>query len=172
LQNYGDLERMLGQYAPEPLPPKPATAGFDMDDFIRRSLHEIWNRRMFNVIRDVCHENVLLHRTHGRDEYGRGDYTAFVLSLLAAFPDARFSIDQLYWNEDGDGGYRTSMRWSLVGTHEGDGIFGEPTGTHFRIWGLTQHVIREGRILEEWTFFNELALLKHLYRVRLAQGRL
>jgi predicted ester cyclase len=171
LDHDGELERMLGQYTPEPLPPKLAQAtGFDVDDFIRRGLHEIWNRRMFNTIRDLYHENVLLHRTHGRDEYGRGDYTAFVLSLLAAFPDARFSIDQLYWNEAGQGGYRTSMRWSLVGTHDGDSIYGEPTGTRFRLWGLTQHVIKEGRIVEEWTFFNELALLKHLYRVRLVQG--
>ncbi|MGQ0603918.1 MAG: ester cyclase, partial [Anaerolineales bacterium] len=50
LHNYGDLERMVGQLAPEPLPLK-ATKGFDLDDFVRRNLHEIWNRRMFNVIR-------------------------------------------------------------------------------------------------------------------------
>jgi predicted ester cyclase len=167
LQNYGDLERMLGQFAPEPLPSsKSAGADFDLGDFIRRGLHEIWNRRMFNVIRDTYHENYEFHGPAGRELYGRGDYTAFVLSLLAAFPDARFSIDQLYWNEAGDGGYRTSMRWSLVGTHEGDGIFGEPTGTRFRLWGLTQHVIKDGKFVEEWTLFNEFALLKRLYLAR------
>ena len=171
LQNYGDLERMLGQYAPEPLPAKTTPVeGFDLDDFLRRSLHEIWNRRMFNVIRDVYHENVEFHGSSGRELYGRGDYTAFVLSLLAAFPDARFSIDQLFWNEDGAGGYRTSMRWSLVGTHEGFGIYGEPTGIRFRLWGMTQHVIRDGRIVAEWTVFNELALLKALYRARKASA--
>ena len=171
LQNYGDLERMLGQYAPEPLPAKTTPVdGFDLDDFLRRNLHEIWNRRMFNVIRDVYHENVEFHGSSGRELYGRGDYTAFVLSLLAAFPDARFSIDQLFWNEDGAGGYRTSMRWSLVGTHEGFGIYGEPTGIRFRLWGMTQHVIRDGRIVAEWTVFNELALLKALYRARKASA--
>ncbi len=173
LGNYGDLERMLGQYAPEPLPARTtAVEGFDVDDFLRRNLHEIWNRRMFNVVRDVYHENYLFHGPSGRELYGRGDYTAFALSLLAAFPDARFSIDQLFWNEDGAGGYRTSMRWSLVGTHEGFGIYGEPTGIRFRLWGMTQHVIRDGRIVEEWTVFNELALLKALYRARKAAGGL
>lgn len=167
LQNYGDLERMLGQLAPKPLPAKANPApGFDLDDFLRCNLHEIWNRRMFNVIRDIYHENYQFHGSAGRELYGRGDYTAFVLSLLAAFPDARFSIDQLYWNEDGAGGYRTSMRWSLVGTHEGDGIYGEPTGLRFRLWGLTQHLIKDGKLAEEWTLFNEFALLKRLHLAR------
>jgi predicted ester cyclase len=172
VHNYGDLERMLGQYAPEPLPAKAdAPASFDLDDFLRRNLHEIWNRRMFNVIREVYHENFEFHGPAGRELYGRGDYTAFVLSLLAAFPDARFSIDHLYWNEDGSGGYRTSMRWSLVGTHDGDGIYGEPTGTRFRLWGLTQHLIRDGRLVEEWTLFNEFSLLKRLYLARQAKAQ-
>ncbi len=170
LQNDGDLERMLGQYPPESLPAK-ATQGFDIDDFLRRNLHEIWNRRMFNVVREAYAPDAVLHRAHGWSVYGRGEVTAFILSLLAAFPDARFSIDQLFWNDDGTGGYRTSMRWSLVGTHEGYGIFGDPTGIRFRIWGLTQHRIREGKIVEEWTFFNELALLKQLFLARQAQAQ-
>jgi predicted ester cyclase len=170
LQNYGDLERMVGQYAPEALPAKtnPVT-GFDVDDFLRRNLHEIWNRRMFNVIREVYYENYEYHGPAQRDLYGRGEYTALVLSLLAAFPDARFSIDQLYWQGDEQTGYRTSMRWSLVGTHTGDGIYGEPTGIRFRFWGLTQHVIKDGKLVEEWTLFNEFSLLKQLYLARQAK---
>lgn len=173
LHNYGDLERTLGQLAPEPYPAKTTTDadGFDVDDFVRRNLHEIWNRRMFSVIRDVYHENYILHRSHGWDKYGRGDYMAFVLSLLAALPDARFSIDQLFWNGDEQSGYRTSMRWSLVGTHEGDGVFGEPTGVRCRLWGLTQHVIKDGKFVEEWTLFNEFALRKQLYLARLENAR-
>jgi predicted ester cyclase len=170
LNNSGDLEHRLGQSPPEPLPvtSKPGT-GFEVDDFLRRNLHEIWNRRMFNVIRDVYAPDVLFHRAQGHSDYGRGDYTAFVLSLLAAFPDGRFSIDQLYWNVEGPETYRTSMRWSLIGTHAGYGVFGEPTGQRVRVWGLTQHVIRAGRIVDEWTFINELAILKQLYLARRAK---
>jgi hypothetical protein len=173
-QHYGDLQRTLGQYAPEPLPAKAhSDVAFDVDDFLRRNLHEIWNMRMLNVIRDVYDENYQFHGSAGRELYGRGDYTAFVLSLLAAFPDARFSIDQLYWMDwhtDGQPGYRTSMRWSLVGTHEGDGIFGEPTGQRFRLWGMTQHLIQDGKLIEEWTLFNEFSLLKRLYLARQAEA--
>lgn len=170
LQNYGDPELQLGQYAPEPYPaPAKSGTGFEVDDFVRRSYHEIWNRRMFNLVRDVVHENMLFHGPSGRECYGRGDYLALALSLLAAFPDARFSIDQLFWNADeATGGWRTSMRWSLVGTHTGYGIYGAPTGVPFRLWGLTQHVIVNGRFVEEWTVFNELALLKRLYLARQA----
>ena len=89
-----------------------------------------------------------------------------MLGIVAAFPDAKFNIDQLFWMGDDEKGYRTSMRWSILGTHDGYGPWGEPTGTRVRMWGLTQHVIRDGKFVEEWTLWNELALLKRLYLAR------
>jgi predicted ester cyclase len=38
-------------------------------------------------------------------------------------------------------------------------MWGQPTGKQVRIMGTTQHHIRDGKIVEEWTLFNELALL-------------
>ena len=69
------------------------------------------------------------------------------------------SVDQLFWMDDGNGCYRTSLRWSLLGTHTGSGVFGEPTGVRCRVWGITQHHIRDGQFVEEWTYTNELAIL-------------
>ncbi len=165
LHRYGDVDRIVGQSVPPAYPPK-TTPGFDVDDFVRRTMHDVWNWRMFNRIREAYSENYVFHGPAGRETYGRGEYVALVLGLLAAFPDARFAVDQLYWNGDERNGFRTSMRWSLVGTHRGYGSYGEPTGIRFRLWGLTQHLIKDGQFVEEWTLFNELALLKQLYLAR------
>lgn len=160
---HGEIERAVGQQAPVDYPVK-QTDGFDIDYFIRRTAHQVWNVRMLGEIASAYTPNYLCHGVH--ESYGRGEYTEWVLCMLAAFPDAQFMIDHLYWMDDGDGNYRTSMRWSLLGTHTGHGIFGAPTGVRCRVWGLTQHYIRDGKFAEEYTYFNELALLKRLYLAR------
>lgn len=162
---HGELERTVGQQAPLPYPP-PETTGFDVDDFVRRTLHEVWNRRMLGVLRGTHAANYRCHTMGNQDLYGRGDYTAWVLALLAAFPDGQVIVDQLYWMEDGGGCYRTSLRWSLLGTHTGAGLFGAPTGARCRVWGITQHHIRDGQFAEEWTYTNELAVRKRIWLAR------
>ncbi|HEX9116155.1 MAG TPA: ester cyclase [Anaerolineae bacterium] len=162
---HGEIERALGQTVP-PEYPADQPAGFEIEDFIRRTLHEVWNRRMLGRIREAYAPDYGYHSMGGRTLYGRGDYTLEVLNVLAAFPDAQLLIDHLYWMDDGQGRYRTSMRWSLLGTHTGPGMFGEPTGARCRFWGITQHHIRDGRFVEEWTYTNELALRKRLWLAR------
>ncbi|HEX9118225.1 MAG TPA: ester cyclase [Anaerolineae bacterium] len=165
---YGDIERVFSETTPEAFPPKQseAGAGFDVDDLVRRTLHELWNWRMFDEIRQKYAPNHLCHTVDGRELYGRADYRALVLGLIASFPDAHFLIDQLFWMGDDEHGYRTSMRWSILGTNEGYGFYGDPTGARCRLWGITQHVIRSGKFVEEYTYWNDLAIRKRLYLAR------
>ncbi len=163
---HGEIERSWGQAAPEAYAGSPSGTGFDVNDFVRRTLHDIWNWRMLGEIRKHYAANYQCHISGNRDLYGRGDYTQWVCTLLAAFPDAQLICDQLFWMDDGNGCYRTSLRWSLLGTHTGSGVFGEPTGVRCRLWGITQHHIRDGQFVEEWTYTNELAILKRLWLAR------
>ena len=50
----------------------------------------------------------------------------------------------------------------MRGTHTGYGVYGEPTGNPIRIIGISHHVIRDGLIENEWTIFDEFALLKQI----------
>jgi predicted ester cyclase len=61
-------------------------------------------------------------------------------------------------------GYVTSVRWSIVGTHRGYGLYGSPTGRRVHVWGITQHHLMGGRIQEEWTLFNEFEVMQQIYR--------
>lgn len=163
-EQHGQIERQRGQEPPPPLGPPPQ--GFDIEDMVRRGLHEIWNRRMFNKIDDYYADNYLYHGTTDREYYGRGNYTAYILSVLAMFPDAAMFIDDLRWVGDEKSGYRTAVRWSLVGTHTGPGIYGAPTDRQVHMHGVTQHRVRNGRFVEEWTIFNELQIVQQLWSAR------
>lgn len=158
----GDHERVLGQQTPKPYPAKTGT-GFDVEDFLRRAMHEIWNQRLLNKIDDYYVADFRGHASSGKELYGLGDLKVHSLALLAAFPDAVMTFEYLYWLTDtARGEYRTAMRWALTGTHDGPGFYGPPTGKQVYLMGITQHVIRNEKIVEEWSVFDEFALLKQL----------
>ncbi len=154
----GEIPRVEGQATPAPYTPRRPGA-FDVEDFVRQATHEIWNWRLLNKIPVYYAPTCPLHGPSGRELYGHGDVKAFVLHLLAAFPDAVLQIDDLYWNGNERDGYRTASRWTLTGTHRGLGHYGRPTGKQVRLLGTTSHRIKGGQIVEEWTLINELALL-------------
>ena len=84
--------------------------------------------------------------------------------MLAMFPDLILQIDDIYWMGNDADGYLVSVRWSLVGTHRGMGIYGAPTGRRVNMWGITQHEIKDGVIRKEWMLFNEFAVMQQIYR--------
>ena len=161
----GAVERSKGQLPPEPLPPSTAE-GFDIEDFVRRAWHDIWNRRMFSEIFRLYAPTFECHSASGRELYGHNDAMQFVLDWLAAFPDARMYIDHFAVQGSAEAGYRVAVRWTLLGTHEGHGIYGRPTGKRVRILGISHQHVRDGKFVAEWTVFDELALMAQMYQLQ------
>lgn len=156
----GDVERIVGQGSPQRLDESET----GIEAFVRRTLHEIWNWRLLDRVAARYAPGFRFHGPSDRELFGRGDYAAYVLGTLAMFPDAAHQVDDLYWmGNDGDG-YSVAVRWSLIGTHRGQGPYGQPTGRRVRHWGLTHLQVRDGQIIEEWTVSNEFAVLQQLYR--------
>ena len=162
LQVAGDVERGVGQMPPARLP-EPTSERFDPEDFVRRLLHEIWNWRLLNKVREYYHESAAFEGPTGRKLQGTNDYQAYALSLLSPFPDLSLTVDHFCCVGDAAAGWRTATRWTLRGTHTGYGIYGEPTGSPIRMMGMTHHLIQGGQVQNEWTLFDEFALLKQLY---------
>ncbi|MBN2499859.1 MAG: ester cyclase [Anaerolineales bacterium] len=156
-------ERLPGQGKPAYLSYQPGQS-LDVSDFLHSIYHNILNRRMLRTLKESHAPNFHTLSSNGRRFYGRNQYQAFLLSLLATFPDLAFQIDDLYWMGNDNDGYRTAMRWSIVGRHDGWGIYGPPTGRPVHMWGITQHDIRDGRIIQEWMLFNEFAVMQQIYR--------
>ncbi len=156
----GEVDRLHGQTTPEaPLAPGDEA---DLEGFVRRSFHELWNWRLLNKVRDYYVPGYLAWVPPYRKIYGQSNYTAWMLSLMAAFSDLSLTIDHvcsLGTTQDG----RVATRWWIQGTHDGPGIFGEPTGKRIHILGITHHEMKDGKFTQEWTCFDQFALLKQLY---------
>ena len=160
-QAWSEVERVWGQKTPEMIEPQ-ASEGFDVEDFLRRSRHEIWNWRLLGAIDEVYGEDAVFHGRGDRSIEDREDFKTFVLALLAAFSDLEMLSDDILWSDEGEGVYRTSTRWTLLGTHRGPGPHGPPSGKSVRVSGITNDLIHEGRIVEEWSEFGEFALLRQI----------
>ncbi len=137
-------------------------SGFDVDDFTRTNFDLLWNRRDFGTLKTVYDPNVSFHGPSERVSQGVGAYQAFLSSFISMFPDLTLDVDEVYWMGNDEQGYLSSERWSATGTHLGDGIYGAPTNRPVHIWGITQHKIVAGRMVEEWMLFNELDLMMQL----------
>lgn len=157
----GDVERGRGQLPPPIIPP---SERFDPHNLIQRAIHDVWNRRLLNTVHDYFADSLHLESASNRRVNTLQDYQAYVLSLLAPFPDLAITQEHFCMVGDEQSGYRTATRWRLRGTHTGYGIYGEPTGNPVNILGVSHHLIRNGKIHSEWTLFDEFALLKQIHR--------
>lgn len=157
----GDVERGIGQLPPAKIEP---ASEFEPENFIRRMFNEVWNWRMLNTVRDYFAETIAFEGASMRKAHGHNDYQAYVLSLLAPFPDLRVTPEHFCVIGDASSGYRTATRWRMRGTHTGFGNYGEPTGQAIEILGISHHLILDGKIQNEWTLFDEFELLKQIHR--------
>lgn len=165
-----NIERTFGQTQPKPLAPRNGDA-FDPEELVSRSLHEIWNWRMLNAIRDTYYaSNAVTHAPGRRDLYGYGDLRSYILSVIAALPDCEMELGHIQHIGNARDGYRVAARWLLHGHHRGFGPYGPPTGGPVRIIGISHYTVLDGRITEEWMCWDELALLKQIWLARVANG--
>jgi predicted ester cyclase len=160
-QNFGEIERVFGQTTPEPLPPRPSQ--FELESFVRRFYQEVWNWRMFNKVNQYCVPHYQSHVATNRDLHGLGDYKAYILGLMAAFPDLMIYVDHIDYLENPGGGYRVAVRWWLQGSHTGPGFYGPPSGKRIQLLGFTHFLVQDGKFVKEWTLFDEFSLLKQIY---------
>jgi steroid delta-isomerase-like uncharacterized protein len=88
---------------------------------------------------------------------GTEGYKQFVGYYLAAFPDVRYTIhDEV---QEGD---TAVTRWSVAATHRGD-LPGLPaSGKTCSVTGMTMARAHQGKIIESWSNWDALGLMKQL----------
>jgi steroid delta-isomerase-like uncharacterized protein len=80
-----------------------------------------------------------------------------VRRVLASFPAACNHIEDMV--AEGD---RVLTRWTMTGTHTGDGLGIPATGRAVRIPGVTIARISAARIAEHWSYRDDIAMLRQL----------
>lgn len=164
----GENRRLLGQYPPE----SEADLSIAKNDIERDTLnwlHEVFNKRMFGKINDVYAPTVQYHGPLMKELYGVAAVIHQHLGLIGSLPDAAYMPQYICSVPCEEGGVKVAVRWLMEGHHLGYGILnelGDPTGERVQVMGMSHYHYKNGRIVDEWTVYDELSMLM---QVKLAQ---
>ena len=166
----GENGRMLGQYPPE-AEPDLSLAHTETEAWCLRWLHDVWNRRMLGTIRQVYAPNAQWHGPLMKELYGRAAVTHQALQLLGTIPDCAWVPQHLCSNPCEEGGEKVAIRWNMEGHHLGHtAMLGAPTGHRLFLMGVTHLHVRDGKVVDDWTVYDELSLLTQVKLGELAKG--
>jgi len=120
----------------------------------RSLIEEVWNRGKLAIVDELVDASYVGHPS-GAD--GPEGYKQYFVTLRAAFPDIRFSVE----DEIAEGA-KVAVRWTATGTHEGEYAGIPSTGKRGVISGMTTFHIADGKAVECWTNLDELGMLRQL----------
>jgi steroid delta-isomerase-like uncharacterized protein len=130
----------------------------DNKELSGRIFQEVWNERKLEAIDDLIATDYIHNDTQPVGvRRGIDGYKQFVNLYLEAFPDLRFTIQDVISADD-----KVVTRWSVTGTHDGD-LPGLPrTGRAISLTGITIARVSEGKFVESWNSWDMLGMMQQL----------
>lgn len=123
----------------------------------------------FAVIPELYDRACHIHFPGARDAISWAGVDQMWLPLRSSFPNAEFKIDHVIGRHDPMLPPRAAVRWSLLGAHDGHGLFGPPTGAEVYIMGMTHaefgpygNDARDWSLRREFTLFDEISIWKQI----------
>jgi predicted ester cyclase len=129
--------------------------------FAHAVFNAIFNHRRFGLVRDAYCPSAHWAGPGNRRLFGWGEITGWYTALIGSFGDARLRIDHVAAVES-ERGTMIAVRWSLAGTHDGAALYGAPSGQDIYVLAVTHWLVRHGRIVDEVTIFDDVALLRQI----------
>lgn len=136
--------------------------------FARAVFARLWNGRDLALVDRVYDFRVDAQWPGARRLYGPAALGNALGELLTALPDARAVIEHVAHVPYLGGARGIAVRWSLAGSHDGDGIYGPASGAPIFIMGVTQWRVINGQIHAEWTVWDDIAVRRQIAELRLA----
>lgn len=149
-----------GQTAPAP------TLGQDAPDskelFAQGVLNACWASGDQALLEQAYTPYAVLHRAPTRIFSGREATLEHYAAWRRAFPDASLTVDHVCSQPFSENGHHVAARWSVAAHHEGPYAEMAPEGKPVYISGVTHWRLVNGRIVTEWTVFDEISLRAQL----------
>jgi predicted ester cyclase len=156
--NLGETGHRLGQYPPA-AECDLSMAHTDGERDCLRWLHELWNRRMFGHLQQVCAPGVRWHGPGMMELTGVASLTTQVIRLAAMIPDLAFTPLHICSLPCEEGGEKIAVRWIMHGHHLGWGALGAPTGAPLVLMGMNHFHVQDGQVVDDWTVYDLFSLM-------------
>ncbi|MFC7485115.1 ester cyclase [Knoellia sp. CPCC 206453] len=128
-------------------------------EFVLDFIDEVWNERRLNKVQDYMVRDLFLHTVGDQTVVRPDGYQRDLLSLVAPFPDAHFSVRDIQTNDNVRyAGLRIAVLWQMKGTYRGTEAYGPSTGALVNLMGVSQFLVQDGRIVREVRVYDDIAL--------------
>jgi len=138
-------------------------------DFVADFKKRIWDARNEDGFANLYDYRVGAQYAGLRNFYGPDEVAPFIDSLLTALPDAKVRIDHIASTPYLGTAEDIAVRWVLAGTHTGDGLYGPASGAPVLILAVSHYRVMNGRIREEITIWDDVAVRRQIETARLSQ---
>ena len=119
--------------------------------------NEIINNRKIEMINDSNFDANITLVTRPENIVGINDFKDYYNNYLVGFSNVTFTISDIFGQGD-----KIVKHWNFKGTHTGD-FFGIPaTGKEVNVDGVTLVTMKDGKILQEQDFFDNLEFMQQL----------
>jgi len=123
----------------------------------RRVFEEVFNQMNLDLVDEIFAADYVGHVPPNPDVHGPEGFKQFSAMLSAGFPDSHYTIEGMI--AEGD---KVTIRWTALGTHQGEFMGIPPTGNRVTTAGITIYRIANGLIEEDWTNANFLGLFQQI----------
>lgn len=121
-----------------------------------------FNSDLYGDAAKILSPSVEVRWPSGRKGYGRGFWIGCLQQIRTALHNALFRVDHWAARPLPNGDIAVAIRWSLVGTHAGAGIWGQPSNREILVLAISHFKVRAGVAVEEITVFDELSVLRQV----------
>jgi predicted ester cyclase len=124
---------------------------------IRRFVEEVQNKKNWDVYDELNDPAFVNHSAPPGIPSDREGGKIYLGAFLNAFPDCRFTVDDMI--AEGD---QVVTKKTFTGTHEGEFAGIPPTGKRVTLQFVDIMRVRDGRIVEHWLSMDQLSFMQQL----------
>jgi steroid delta-isomerase-like uncharacterized protein len=134
---------------------------------MRRWFQEVWNEGRVQTIYDLLAEDI---HGWGQDLPGveirkPADFVKLYDRIHGAFPNQKLTVEDAF-----GAGEKVVVRWSSVMTHTGDHLGAPASNKTVHITGITIARIVNGKIVEGWDNWDQLAMMQQIAQAEAASA--
>ena len=138
-----------------------SAAGHPADPLIRM-LELAFRDDLAGEAADALSPAAEVHWPSNRHGFGRGYWIGCVTQLRAMLHAPAFAVEHIAARPLPQGDTAVALRWSLAGAHRGHGPWGSPSGRDILVMAVSHYRLRAGKVVEDFTVFDELAVLRQV----------
>ncbi|MDP9337923.1 MAG: ester cyclase [Acidobacteriota bacterium] len=126
---------------------------------MKRWFEEIWNHGRMETVRELLDETAtgFGQAGHETEVHGPAGFITFAQRIRGAFPDIKTTVEDVFGSDD-----KVAVRWSANMTHTGGDLGIPPSHRKVHITGMTMVRFANGKIVEGWDNWDQLALMRQI----------